>query len=155
MRAPRLSRRSGLLLPLFAAAALALTAVACETVDLGEPPADINACRPSQQFFIDEIWPNFLSKDYGGKHCYDSTCHGALAPNALDLTDPMSVMGTIPLMGVWATNYMTVTEEMNCSNVASSKLLTYPSGINVHGGGKLIEPDGPEALLIKMWISQP
>jgi hypothetical protein len=152
MRTPR---GLALLLPLFAAAALGLSGAACDTVELGEPPADINACRPSQQFFIAEIWPNFLAKDYGGKHCYDSTCHGALAPNALDLTDPMSVMGTIPLMGVWATNYMTVTEEMNCSNVASSKLLTYPGGINVHGGGKLIEPDGPEATLIKMWISQP
>ena len=153
MRARGLARRSGLLL-LLAAAAPALTIAACETVELGEPPADINACRPSQQFFIDEIWPNFLAKDYAGKHCYDSTCHGALAPNALDLTVPTSA-GTIPLMGDWATNYMTVTEEMNCSNVASSKLLTYPSGINVHGGGKVIEPDGPEATLIKMWISQP
>jgi hypothetical protein len=44
---------------------------------------------------------------------------------------------------------------MNCSNVGASKLLEFPAGINVHGGGKLIEPDGPEALLIKMWISQP
>ena len=55
----------------------------------------------------------------------------------------------------WAADYMTVTEEMNCSNVAASKLITYPGGINFHGGGKLIEPDGPEATLIKMWISQP
>ena len=31
-----------------AAAALAAAAVACETVDLGTPPADVNACRPSQ-----------------------------------------------------------------------------------------------------------
>jgi hypothetical protein len=150
LRAPLRSR----LWLLLAAVAPALAVAACETVDLGEPPADINACRPSQQFFIDEIWPNFLSKDYGGKHCYDSTCHGALAPNALDLTDPMTA-GTIPLMGFWATNYMTVTEEMNCSNVASSKLIEYPADIRVHGGGKLIEPDGPEATLIKMWISQP
>jgi hypothetical protein len=153
MRAPFLSRRSGLLL-LVAAVAPALAVAACQTVDLGEPPADINACRPSQQFFIDEIWPNLLAKDYGGKHCYDSTCHGALAPNALDLTVPITA-GTIPLMGDWATNYMTVTEEMNCSNVASSKLLEYPAGIRNHGGNKLIEPDGPEAILIKMWISQP
>ena len=50
---------------------------------------------------------------------------------------------------------MTVTEEMSCSNVASSKLLELPAGLRVHGGGKLIEPDGPEATLIKMWISAP
>jgi len=155
MRAPRLPKRSGLLL-LAAVAAPALGALACETVDLGLPPADINACRPSQQFFVDEIWPNFLAKDgyAGGMHCYDATCHGALAPNALDMIVP-TVAGSIPLTGDWASNYMTVTEEMNCANVAASKLLEYPAGIRVHGGGKLIEPDGPEATLIKMWISQP
>jgi hypothetical protein len=143
-----------LLLFIATATAPALAGIACETVDLGQPPADINACRPSQQFFIDEIWPNVLAKDYGGKHCYDSTCHGALAPNALDLNDPMTA-GTIPLTGTWAVNYMTATEEMNCSNVASSKLIEYPGGIRNHGGNKLFDPDGPEATLIKMWISQP
>ena len=33
---------------LLVAAVPLLMAVACETVDLGEPPSDINACRPSQ-----------------------------------------------------------------------------------------------------------
>ena len=143
---------------LLAIALPAAAVVGCETVDLGDPPADVNACRPSQKFFVDEIWPNFLAKDgyANGVHCYDAACHGALAPNALDLMVPdPAVMPTIPLTGVWATNYMSVTEEMSCSNVASSKLLELPAGIKVHGGGKLIEPDGPEATLIKMWISQP
>ena len=61
----------------------------------------------------------------------------------------------LPLTGDWANNYRTATEQMNCANVAASKLLEYPAGLKVHGGGKLIEPDGPEATLIKMWISQP
>jgi hypothetical protein len=139
---------------LLVAAVPLLLAVGCETVDLGQPPADINACRPSQQFFIDEIWPNFLAKDYAGVHCYDSTCHGGLASNSLDLIVPTAA-ATIPLTGDWANNYRTSTEEMNCANVAASKLLEYPAGLKVHGGGKLIEPDGPEATLIKMWISQP
>ena len=139
---------------LFVAAVPLLIAVACETVDLGKPPSDVNACRPSQQFFVDEIWPNFLAKDYGGVHCYDSTCHGGLAPNALDLIVPTAA-ATIPLTGDWANNYRTATEQMNCSNVAASKLLVYPTDIMDHGGGKIIEPDGPEATLIKMWISQP
>ena len=114
------------------------------------------ACRPSQQFFVDEIWPNVLAKDYGGTHCYDSSCHGVLAPNALDLLvqDPMPA-GTVPLTGVWATNYMAAIEEMNCSNPSASKLLELPSGTKVHGGGKFFEPDGPEADLIKMWVMQP
>jgi len=144
--------RTALLLTTVVASALG--SGACDTVDLGDPPSDINACRPSQQFFIDEIWPNYLAKDYGGKHCYDSACHGALAPNALDLMDPMTA-GTIPLTDVWAANYMSATEEMSCSNVSASKLIEYPAGVRVHGGGKLIEPDGPEAMLIIMWISQP
>ena len=144
--------RTALLLTTVVASALG--SGGCDTVDLGNPPSDINACRPSQQFFIDEIWPNYLAKDYGGKHCYDSACHGALAPNALDLMDPMTA-GTIPLTDVWAANYMSATEEMSCSNVSASKLLEYPAGVRVHGGGKLIEPDGPEAMLIIMWISQP
>ena len=127
----------------------------CDTVDLGDPPSDINACRPSQTFFVTDIWPKFLGNDYGGKHCYDSACHGALAPNALDLADPMMPNPPIPLTDVWATNYMSATEEMSCSNVSASKLLEYPAGVRVHGGGKLIEPDGPEAMLIIMWISQP
>ena len=144
--------RTALLLTTVVASALG--SGGCDTVDLGNPPSDINACRPSQAFFAAEIEPNFLAKDYGGKHCYDSACHGALAPNALDLMDPMTA-GTIPLTDVWAANYMSATEEMSCSNVSASKLIEYPAGVRVHGGGKLIEPDGPEAMLIIMWISQP
>lgn len=145
---------------LLAMAVPALVALGCETVDLGEPPADVNACRPSQQYFVQEIWPNLLAKDGypNGVHCYDASCHGALAPNALDLInvpyDPNNPP-PIPLTGDWAANYTTTTEEMSCSNVASSKLIELPAGLKVHGGGKLIEPDGPEATLIKAWISAP
>jgi hypothetical protein len=148
-------RRSRLLL--LAAAVPALTAAACQTVDLGQPPADINACRPGPQFFIDEIWPNVLyPAQANGAHCWDATCHGNLAPNALDLiaVDPAVNPGTLPLTGDWAANYMSVTEEMSCSNVASSALIEYPTGIRNHGGGKLWEPDGMEAMKIIMWISQ-
>ena len=139
---------------LFVAAVPLLIAFACETVDLGKPPSDVNACRPSQQFFVDEIWPNFLAKDYGGVHCYDSTCHGGLAPNALDLIVPTAA-ATIPLTGDWANNYRTATEQMNCSNVGASKLLTVPTQQLPHRGGMLIMPAGPEAQLIRMWVSQP
>jgi hypothetical protein len=140
------------------AAAGALGALGgCETVDLGSPPADINACRPSQQFFVDQIWPNFLAKDYGGKHCYDSGCHDAAAGRPLTLAQiqPGDV-GMVPLTGNWATNYKSATEQMNCSNVKASPLLAFPGGVLNHGGGMLIDPDkGPEALLIQMWVSAP
>jgi hypothetical protein len=130
---------------------------ACETVDLGSPPADINACRPSQQFFIDQIWPNFLAKDYNGKHCYDVGCHdmGSGRPLTLVQIQPGDV-GMVPLTGNWAMNYRSVTEQMNCTNVKSSALLAFPGGILNHGGGMLIDPDkGPESLLVQMWVTQP
>jgi hypothetical protein len=135
------------------AAALALTlSVACTTVDLGDPPADVNACRPSQQYFIDEIWPNVLSVDYGGKHCNDSQCHNSSAGRPLTLVDP-STAGSIPLPTDWANNYRSTTEQMNCANVASSSLILFPTGQRPHGGGTLFPADGNEVTLIKGWIS--
>jgi hypothetical protein len=145
-----------LLASVLCCAVLTLAAGGCETVDLGSPPADINSCRPSQQWFVDEIWPNVLALDTypNGVHCYDSACHGITAPNALDIIFP-NVGASIPLTGDWEANYVSATEEMNCSNVAASRLLEYPSGLRTHGGGKLFEPTGNQAMLIKMWISAP
>ena len=142
--------RSGLLL-----GALAAAAVACETVDLGTPPADVNACRPSQTFFIDEIWPNFLSKDYGGVHCYDATCHGGASSNSLRLIVPLTAGDAPADRRSGTTTTSRSTQQMKCTNVAASLLLEKPTTIQPHLGNKLIEPDGPEATLIKMWISQP
>jgi hypothetical protein len=137
-----------------AAAAIGAGAAAagCSTVDLGTPPADVNACRPGQQFFVDEIWPNFLAKDYGGKHCYDSSCHNG--GKALTIPPPTNPPA-IPFPPDWAANYKSASENMQCSNVRSSPLLTNPSGVVPHGGGKLIDPNGPEATLIQMWVTQP
>lgn len=135
-------------------ALLVVAVAACDTVTLGDPPADVNACRPSQQFFVDAIWPMFLSQPYGGMHCYDAQCHGAASTNSLRLTVPTSA-GAVPLPTDWDANYRSVTEQMSCSNVAASKLLTLPSGQRPHRGGALISPTGPEADLIKMWVSQP
>ncbi|HEY0714692.1 MAG TPA: hypothetical protein VGF45_18570, partial [Polyangia bacterium] len=56
--------------------ALALIA-ACDTVDVGDPPADVNACRPDQRFFYERVWPGFLGKDNGGRRCSDARCHDA------------------------------------------------------------------------------
>lgn len=149
--------RRGLLALVVAAGAGAVGAGAltgCSSVDLGDPPADINACRPSQSFFVDEIWPNFLDKDYSGKKCADSSCHAASAGRPLSLVVPLTP-GTVPLMDAWAANYRSVTENMQCSNVRSSPLLTNPAGLVTHGGGKLIEPTGDEATLIEMWVTAP
>jgi hypothetical protein len=149
------SVRAGSLLGL-----LCLLGVACETVDLGTPPADINACRPSQTFFVTDVWPKVLAKDYGGKHCYDSMCHEAMGRNVLALiADPMPVLDPtqpipVPLPSDWALNYRSVTEQMSCTNVTASKLFVYPTAMATHGGGKLFDATSPEALIIEAWVVQ-
>jgi hypothetical protein len=142
-----------------------MAAAGCYTVNLGDPPADINACRPSQTYFVygtasdggtnNGIWQDVLDKDYGGKRCHDSACHGAASTNSLKLTVPTCVPPAcsppIPLTMEWAANYRATAEQMNCANVSASRLLMLPSGIQSHGGNKLFEPDGPEADVIIGW----
>jgi hypothetical protein len=135
-------------------ALLIVLATGCTTVDLGTPPADVNACRPSQQYFIDEIWPNVLSVAYGDKHCNDPQCHNSSAGRPLTLVDPTNA-AAIPLPTDWSNNYRSTTEQMNCANVASSALLLFPTGQRPHGGGTLFPSDGNEATLIKAWITAP
>ena len=130
-----------------------LLLAACNTVDVGPPLADVNACRPSPAFFVEQIWPNFLSKEYeGGKHCSDRSCHDAGSGRQLVLTPPQSA-GTIPLPPDWAVIYRSTTEQLLCTNIESSPLLARPDGRQTHGGMKLIEPNGPEATLVKMWVN--
>jgi hypothetical protein len=133
-----------------AAAGLAASG-GCDTVDVGAPLAEVNACRPKQAFFVEQIWPNFLARDYGGKHCYDGGCHDAASGRALVLTPPTSA-AAVPLPPDWAAIYRSATEQLRCTNVDASPLLMRPDGRQTHGGEKLIEPNGPEATLVKMWV---
>jgi hypothetical protein len=126
----------------------------CESVDLGTPPADVNACRPGQQFFVDQIWPNFLDRDYGGRRCADAGCHDAPSGRFFVLLTPTAA-GTVPLTGEWEANYLSAANQMNCSNVGASVLFNKPSASVPHGGQRLIDPAGAEADLIRMWVSQP
>jgi hypothetical protein len=135
--------------------------LACETVDLGTPPADVNACRPSQAYFVTEIWPNVLAKDYGGRHCYDSRCHDpasgrplSLIANPMPVLDPAGVIPN-PLPDDWAKNYRSTTEQMNCANVAASDLILLPTNTRTHGGGQLFAPGSMEVTSLTMWVSQP
>ncbi len=152
--------------PSDAAVAVVLAAVlgafgglpACHTVDLGAPPADVNACRPSQQFFVDEIWPNVIAQDYGGKHCYDATCHDpgsgrrpSFLPNPQPaLTPGQMLMG--PLPDDWQMNYLRAADEMNCSDVGSSPLLEYAEGGMGHPGGVLFKSTDPQDMKLRMWV---
>lgn len=152
----------------------ALCAVACQTVDLGQPPSDINACRPSQTYYVygpsadggvndagmnGGIWTDILTHDFGGKHCIDQACHGSASTNSLKLTMPGCVPNSatgctipIPLTMEWADNYRATAEQMNCANVMASKLIALPGGLQPHGGNKLFEPNGPEADIIIGWV---
>jgi hypothetical protein len=146
------------------AAATALVAAGatagCSTVDLGDPPADVNACRPSQQYFYDQICPNFLAMDYGGKSCINASCHGSqsMVGGALKiaLTDcTQDAPPTIPFVAgsAWFASYISTTAVMNCTDVTGSALYTKPSGQAAkHGGGKLFEPGGPELTLLQQWV---
>ena len=148
---------------MLAAVAVLSSVLGCETVDLGDPPADINACRPSQTYFV-EIWEQILDVDYGGMKCHNAQCHGAASTNSLRLTSIVppakdatgALVIAIPFVdAAWNANYRSTTEQMNCSNVAASKLLALPTGQRPHRGGMLFAPDGPEATLIKGWIGAP
>ena len=133
---------------------LAAVLAGCGTVDVGPPLADVNACRPSQSYFVEQIWPNYLDKDYSGRHCSQSGCHDSGAGRQLVLSAPPSALA-LPLPSDWAAVYRSVTQQMLCTDVTSSPLIARPDGRQTHGGGKLIQPDGPEATLVKAWVSAP
>src|SRR5262245_16464590 len=92
---------------------------ACDTVDLGTSPAEVNACRPSQQFYYERIWPEFLSRDFAGKHCSDSGCHHPSSARHLVLPTPTSTP-TLPLPADWAAIYRSTANQMSCTNAGAS-----------------------------------
>jgi hypothetical protein len=130
--------------------AVVAAAASCQTVDVGSPPADINACRPDQRFFYERVWPEFLGREVSGKRCNESGCHDGASPRQMRLPAPTSAPA-LPLPADWAAVYKAVTEQMSCTNVSSSPLIARPSRAD-HGGGKLIDPEGQEAMLVKMWV---
>jgi len=133
---------------------LVASSSACGTVALGDPPADVNACRPSQAFFVSDVWPSVLAKDYGGKTCGDPRCHDRASGRQLLVVTPTSAPG-VPLPADWQADYLSASSQMECTDAKSSPLYTRAAGLQTHGGGKLIEPDGPEALILQMWVAAP
>ena len=136
--------------------ALALFAAlaGCDTVDLGATPADVNACRPSQQFFATDVWPKYLSMQYNGKHCYDGGCHDGQGGGALNLLPPATPL-TFPLDPDWVKVYQNAANQTECTIPRSSKIVTKPENVITHGGGMLIQQGGPEEMIIIQWVSAP
>jgi hypothetical protein len=135
--------------------AVAVAIGGCSTVDVGAPPADINACRPSQSYFVNEVWPNYLTKDYGGKTCADANCHGAGASSALKIPTPTSIPSLPLLSGSdWFADYLSASQEMSCTDVTGSPLYEKPAGLlSSHSGGTLFAPGGPEFDLLQAWVT--
>jgi hypothetical protein len=131
-----------------------LVVASCGTVDLGAPPADVNACRPSRAYFLSDVWPSFIDKDYSGKKCGDSRCHDPTSGRQFVVTPPKSAPG-LPLPADWEANYISASMQMQCSDVKGSPLYTRAAGLQTHGPGKLIEPAGAEALVLQMWVTAP
>jgi hypothetical protein len=138
---------------LFLLAALG-SGAGCDTVDLGPLPAGVNECHPGPLFFTTDVWPKVLGASFGGKHCSDGGCHDAASPRQLVLPPPTSP-AAVPLPPDWEAVYTSAANQMQCANVASSELLTRPSGVRTHGGGKLFESTGAEADILRMWVTQP
>lgn len=122
----------------------------CGTVDLGPTPADVNTCRPSQQFFYQRVWPEFIDKDHGGQKCSDARCHDASSGREMIIVAPTS-MPSVPLPEDWMRVYRSVTGQLQCTSIAESPLLSRADGRKPHKGGKLVEPGGPESVLLRMW----
>jgi hypothetical protein len=142
------------------AAAAATTGAACDTVDLGAPPADVNACRPSQSYFVTDVWPNVLNVPHGGKKCSDASCHDTvtaaggfgLIANPQPALDP-AMPPPMPLPDDWAMNYLKASQQMTCTDVAASNLIIYPTGMHMHGGGQLFTASSMEVTTLKDWVS--
>ena len=136
------------------AAATTFLGAGCDTVDLGQPPAGLNECRPGPLFFTTDVWPKVLGATFGGKHCSDGGCHDAASPRQLVLPPPTSP-AAVPLPPDWNAVYTSAANQMQCASVGASELLTRPSGQRQHGGGKLFEPDGAEAMVLRDWVKSP
>jgi hypothetical protein len=112
-------------------------------------------------FFVSSIWPEFLGKTYAGNQtCGQSSCHDAPSGRLLRVVEPASVSGaapppTFPLApgSDWEIDYRSAVQQMICTNSRGSELYTRAAGLRSHAPGKLIEPDGPEAILLDMWVA--
>ena len=81
----------------------------------------------------------------------------AVDTTAMTLTSPIQAMPdlSMPLPADWAADYTQATHRMNCADPLDSDLLIYPENRVPHGGGMLIMPTGPEAMLMSTWVTAP
>jgi hypothetical protein len=109
--------------------AVCLALAGCPTVDLGDTPTEIGLCNPSggEQYFQDQIWPNYVVRTDPKTSCYQANCHIA-GGNGLDFPSPID----------YPTAYKRVQIYLNCGTPSASPFLTKPlAGIDAHSGGDI------------------
>ena len=128
----------------------ALFAGGCPTVDLGDEPVAPGACRPSEGYYRDVVWPDYLAPESPERSCVS-------APGCHRDTDGRSALRLIveePLSDQdHRTNYDVVTSFLSCGSPQTSPLLSKPEeGRNPHGGGDIFGPDSEPYWIFLDWF---
>lgn len=134
----RLSAKRGL-----ACAVITLLA-GCPTVELGDTPTEIGLCNPAGgvAYFEQQIWPNIVTRSFGGRTCAQAGCHIA-GGNGLDY----------PAVVDYPSAYRRTQLYLNCGTPAASLFLTKPlAGIDPHGGGDLFPNGDPSVQVFLDWF---
>jgi hypothetical protein len=141
--------RSILLLSLSLATALCLTG--CPTVDLGDNPPDPGICQPDRGYFETVIWPQFVAPQDPTLSCVDAAgCHR-------DSDGRSGFRVAVPAAGApvdFDANYDSVVFFLNCSDPASSRLLTKPlTGVQSHAGGDMFNRGSASEQAFLQWFT--
>lgn len=131
-----------------AGSALALLAAGCPTIDLGEEPVSPGSCRPDPAYYRDVVWPEYIAPADEARSCVAAGgCHqqeNGRSALRLSVAEPIDHDG----------NYNVVTRFLNCASPDASSLLTKPlSGVDVHGGGDLLDPGSMPEQIFLDWFA--
>jgi hypothetical protein len=130
---------------------VALVALAgCPTVDLGDTPADIGLCNPTEgeSYFEMQVWPMYIDRGGGTSSCIRTGggCHDQNGGNALSFaTQPID----------FKANFRAAQVYLNCGTPEMSELLTKPlQGIDdPHGGGNIFTTvNDPAVQIFLAWF---
>jgi hypothetical protein len=134
---------------------------ACELVDPGDPVGVPKRCAVGEDFFVAEIWPNYILEH----DCTNAGCHDEDGPSVFKLVDVSGELA--PLAGDpvsawpegWRSNYeRTASQITDCDIAELSPLYSKPAGGDntmSHAGGEQFGQGGDELDLIQEWLSAP
>jgi hypothetical protein len=119
----------------------------CPTVNLGDTPAGIGVCNPTEglAYFQAMIWPMYLDPPNQTTTCVRSGCH-----DKIDSAGGMGLDPTLPIN--YQGNYQIVQPQLDCESPDASQLLTKPLNLYGHGGGAVFTVSDPEYSLFLNWF---